>query len=91
MHIMLDNRHKAVGCDGSTDLNPDGILCSAPELLDFKMLFQPLEEKFNLPSVFVEVGNLQGRKVESIGKEGELTPLFLIVELDQPELLLIFL
>ena len=67
MHVMLDNRHKAVGCDGSTDLNSNGIPRSTPELLDLKMLFQPLEEKFNLPSVLVEVGNLQGRKVECIG------------------------
>ena len=44
MHIVLDYSHKAVGCDGSTDLNQDGILRSAPEFLDLKMLLEPLEE-----------------------------------------------
>ena len=44
MHVMLDYRHKTVGCDGSTDLNPNGILRGAPEFLDLKMLLQPLVE-----------------------------------------------
>ena len=84
---MLDNGHKAVGSDGCADLNPNGILRSAPELFDLKMLFEPLEEQLYLPSVLVQVGNLQGRKVERIGQEDELTPFFLIVELDLPEFL----
>ena len=36
--------NQTIGNDGCTDLNPDGILCSAPEFLDFQMLLQSLEE-----------------------------------------------
>jgi hypothetical protein len=41
---MLHDGNQTIGNDGCTDLNPDGILCSAPEFLDLQMLFQPLEE-----------------------------------------------
>ena len=55
---MLDNRHEAVSSDGCTDLYSDSVLCSSPELLDLKVLLEPLEEKLYLPSVLVEVGYL---------------------------------
>ena len=73
---MLNNRHKTIGCNGSTDLNPNGILCGAPEFLDFEMLLQSFEEALNLPSVFVEIGNLQCRQVEYVGQEGEFPSSF---------------
>jgi hypothetical protein len=41
---MLNNSHEAVCGDGCTDLYPDCILGSAPELLDFEVLLEPLEE-----------------------------------------------
>ena len=86
---MLHNGNQTIGNDSSTDLDPDGILCSAPEFLDFQMLFQPLEEELNLPPVLVEIGNLKRGQMESVGKERELTSLLLIIELDQSELLLV--
>ena len=87
---MLDYRHKAVGCDSSTYLDSNGILCSAPKLLDFKMLLEPFEEKLYLPSVLVEVGYLQSRQMECIGQEGEFPPFILIVEFNQSEFSLYF-
>ena len=41
---MLYDGNQTIGNDGGTDLNPDGILCFAPEFPDLKMLLQPLEE-----------------------------------------------
>ena len=55
------------------------------------MLLQPLEEELNLPPVLIEIGNLKRGQMESVGKERELTSLLLIIELDQPELLLVLL
>jgi hypothetical protein len=86
---MLHNGNQTIGNDSSTDLDPNGILCSAPEFLDFQMLLQPLEEELNLPPVLIEIGNLKRGQMESVGKERELTSLLLIIELDQPELLLV--
>ena len=88
---MLHDGNQTIGNDCSTDLNPDGILCSAPEFLDLQMLLQPLEEELYLPPVLVEIGNLKRRQVEGIGKERELTSLLLIIELDQSESLLVLL
>ena len=56
---MLHDSDQTIGNDGCTDLDPDGILCSAPEFLDFQMLLQPLEEELNLPPVLIEIGNLK--------------------------------
>ena len=69
MHIMLDNRHKAVGNDGCTNLNAYCIFSCSPELLDFEMLLQPFVKKFNLPSVFIQVGNLKRRQMGCIRQE----------------------
>ena len=88
---MLHDGNQTIGNDGCTDLNPNGILCFAPEFLDFQMLLQPLEEELNLLSVPVEIGNLKRGQMEGIGEERELTSLLLIIELDQPELLLVLL
>ena len=59
-------------------LNPDGILCSAPEFLDLQMLLQPLEEELNQPPVLVEIGNFKRGQMEGVGEERELTSLLLI-------------
>ena len=56
---MLHDGNQTIGNDGCTDLDPDGILCSAPELLDFQMLLQLFEEELNLPPISVEIGNLK--------------------------------
>ena len=62
---MLDNRHKAVGDDGCTYLYSNSILCIAPEFLDFKVLLQPFVKKFNLPSVFIQVGDFKSGHVSN--------------------------
>ena len=49
-HIVLHYRHKAISDYGTIDLDADGILRCAPELLDTQMLFDPFEEQFHEPS-----------------------------------------
>ena len=41
---MLDNGYEAVGSDGCTDLYPDSVLSSTPELLNLEVLLEPLEQ-----------------------------------------------
>jgi hypothetical protein len=86
MHIVLYDGNKTVGADGGVDLYPDSVLGSAPEPLDFEVLLEPLEEKFYLPSVLVEVGDLRGCQFECVGKEHELTALLLIEEPHKPQM-----
>ena len=82
---MLDNGHQAVGDDCHIDLCLHRVLRSAPELLDFEVLFQPLEEQLCLPAVLVELGNQQGLQPDGVGQEHELTPLFLVPVSDESQ------
>ena len=77
---MLHNGNDAVGIDGGVNLYPDSVLCSAPELLDFEVLLEPLEEQLYLPPILVEVGNLQSSQFHCVGQEHELATLLLIKE-----------
>jgi hypothetical protein len=41
--------------DGDPDLGHDGILAGADEGLDAQVLFDPLEEEFDLPALLVDL------------------------------------
>ena len=84
---MLDNRHEAVSCDGCTDLYSDSVLGSIPELLDFEVLLESLEEQFYLPSVTVEVGNLLGCQIHHVGQEHGLPVLLFIIVFNETQIL----
>lgn len=64
--LMFDNANEAVCDDCHMDLYPDSILGFAPESLNPKMLFDPLEEQLNLPPISIKQGNVRGRKVEIV-------------------------
>lgn len=81
---MLDHGHKAKSDDSDIYLRLHGVLQSAPELLDFEVLFQPLEEQLYLPAVLVEFRNQQGFKAYGVDQEHELTPLLLVLVPDEP-------
>lgn len=83
---MLDNRHHTVSYDGHAYLDTNCILSCAPESLDFEMLLNLLVEELNLPSVFIQVGDLKSRQMEGIGKEGEVLILFVVMVSDKPVL-----
>ena len=84
---MLHNGNEAVGTDGRVNLYPDSVLCSAPELLDFEVPLEPLEEQFYLPTVLVEISNLQCSQFHCVSQEHELTTLLLIEESYKPKML----
>ena len=84
---MLHNGNEAVGTDSRVNLYSDSILSSSPEFLNLEVLLEPLEEQFYLPTIFVEVGNLQSSQFLRIGQEHELTALVLIEESYKPKML----
>ena len=77
---MLHNGNEAVGTDGRVNLYSDSILSCTPELFDFEVLLEPLEEQLYLPTVLVEVSNLQSSQFHCVSQEHELTTLLLIEE-----------
>ena len=57
---------KAFFCDGDPYLRLDRVLAGAKEHLDTQMLLDPLEERFDLPALALQVGNqlrFQGKVV----------------------------
>ena len=77
---MLHNGNEAVGTDGRVNLYSDSVLGSAPESLNLEVLLEPLEEQLYLPTVLVEVSNLQSSQFHCVSQEHELTTLLLIEE-----------
>ena len=67
-HIMLHDGNETVGTNDRINLYSDSVLGCTPELFDFEVLLEPLEEQLYLPTVLVEVSNLQTtcRAVNSI-------------------------
>ena len=84
---MLHNGNQTVGADGRINLYSDSVLSSAPEFLDFKVLLEPLEEQLYLPTVLIEVGNLQCGQFCGIGQEHKLSLLLLVIESHEPQIL----
>ena len=84
---MVHNGNEAVGTDGRVNLYSDSILSCTPELFDFEVLLEPLEEQLYLPTVLVEVSNLQSSQFHCIGQKHELTALLHIEESYKPKML----
>jgi len=61
---------KQIGDHGGDDLEPDGVLVGAEEFADVEMLLDPAKQKLDLPSGFVEAGDLDSGAFEVIGDEG---------------------
>lgn len=57
------------GDHGNGDLNADGILGDADEVLDSKRLLDPAEEQLDLPALLLEACDLFCRCIEVIGHD----------------------
>src|SRR5208282_5075120 len=54
---------------GGDELQADGVWISAEKALDVKMLFDPAKEEFDLPALFVEACDLDGRSLHVVCHE----------------------
>ena len=68
------------------DLGHDGVFAGSKKALDFEILFDPLEEDFNLPALFVNSGNDRRRQFELIGNEAVFFSSRSIPKFNQPQL-----
>jgi hypothetical protein len=71
IQAFLHNSNRDVGRNRDPYLRLDGVFCVAIERFDSKMLFDPLEEQFDLPSLFVEGANRDGRQSKVVGEKHE--------------------
>ena len=73
VEVVLNDSDEAIGDDGNMYLYAYCILSLSPELLDFEMLLQPFVKKFNLLSVFIQVGNLESCQMSCIRQESKVS------------------
>lgn len=66
LEIMLNDTNEAVCNDGNMNLNTYSIVALTPKRLNLEMLFNPFEEQLNLPSVFINEGDVLGCKIEVV-------------------------
>lgn len=64
--LMFDDTHEAISDNGNMYLNTYGILTFSPKGLDLKVLLNPFEEQFNLPSILIEEGNVGCLEIEVV-------------------------
>ena len=90
IHLLLDNRHHAVGGYCSVDLDSYGILAHTPEFFNLQVLPQSFEEQLYLTPVVVQFGYLQRAYIQGICEEDE-SPAGLRIQVQYPsDLLKIF-
>ena len=68
MELFFHNRDQNVDGNGDPHLRFDGVLAGPIERFDSKMLLDPLEEQFDLPSGLVELANGQRRQRQVVGQ-----------------------
>lgn len=79
---LLDDGDEHVGRDCGPDLCFHGVLGRAVELLDPKVLLDPLEEELDLPSAAIQLGDRQCRQDETVRQEHQPLAGFGVVESD---------
>ena len=71
MKLLFNDGNQHVGADGRPDLSLHGVLACAEKVLDAQVLFDPLEEEFDLPAVFVEGCDGGGRQTGVVGQKDQ--------------------
>jgi len=65
--VLLDNGYKHINGNGNPDLGLHRILRGPIKCFDPKVLLDPFEKQFNLPTAAIELGNGQSRKSKVFG------------------------
>lgn len=85
LEVMFNNGDETVRDDGDMYLYPDCIFRFTPKGFDTKMLLDPFEKQFDLPSVSVKKGNFICFEVEVVGVVSEGPSKVRGIEYDAPE------
>ena len=60
----------------------DGVGAGAYKCLDTQVLFDPLEEQFDLPAAFIKLGNVARWQIKMVGQKRDVAGLLDKVELE---------
>ena len=69
MQALFDDRNQQVNGNRNPDLGIHRIFRVAVKGLDSQMLLDPFEEKFDLPSAPLQLGDGQGRQRKIVGEK----------------------
>jgi hypothetical protein len=69
--VFFDNSYQDINTDGDPDLSFDGVLRNSEKGFDTQVLFDPLEEEFDLPAALIESGNLSRGQQEIVGQKNQ--------------------
>jgi len=83
--VMLNDSHKAIGCNCRENLDSYRIFGYAPKRLYMQMLLDPLKKQFDLPSIFIKQRNMPRADFKIISKVSESSLVFGRVIADTPE------
>jgi hypothetical protein len=72
--LLAGDRHGEVSAKRSSQLEPDGVGCSAVKDSDTQAVFEPAIEQFDLPAVPIQFGDDGGAGLPLIGPECQLAP-----------------
>ena len=79
LHTVLCDYDQTVSNYGTIDLYPNRILASTPELLNFEVLLEPLEEQFYAPTITVKFGDNECGEYKVVFQENECTVLLFVI------------
>jgi len=71
MHL-IESGHQEINGESDPDLGAHGVFGRAIERLDAQVLFDPLEEEFDLPAALVDRGNRKSGEIEVVCKKDQL-------------------
>ena len=71
LESFLENSNQDVDGDSDPYLCVHSVLGSSVECFDSKMLFDPFEEEFDLPTTLVELCNGKRREKKIVGEKDE--------------------
>jgi len=71
---LLHNGNRHIGRNGDPDLCLDGVFGRALESLDSKVLFDPFEEQFHLPSLLAQSANREGWQMKLLVRNSKVFP-----------------
>ena len=82
--LLFGDRHQKVGAYCRPHLAVNRITRPTKKVADTQVLFDPFEEQFNLPPVFVEIADEFRLYLEIIGQENKGTTLLNIATANAP-------
>jgi len=71
LQLLFDNCDQHIGAHCAPDLGLHSVLACAQKVLDAQVLFDPLEEEFDLPAVFVQGCDGGGRQTGVVGQKDQ--------------------